>query len=140
MLQIPESSLQPRLVCFFIAGCPRGLLPRPCRVLVLLNPRSGRGKALQLFQRFVQPLLEEAEVSFKLTLTGEYCPQGVKGAFSARKPALRASNPPPERQNHARELVCAEELSHWDALVVMSGDGLMHEVRSELEDGPEGLG
>ncbi|KAM7334620.1 hypothetical protein ACRRTK_007940 [Alexandromys fortis] len=38
----------------------------------------------------------------------------------------------PERQNHARELVCAEELSHWDALVVMSGDGLMHEVVNGL--------
>lgn len=105
---------------------------------MLLNPRSGKGKALQLFQRFVQPLLEEAEVSFKLTLTGEYCPQGAKGAFSARKPALSASNPPPERQNHARELVCAEELGHWDALVVMSGDGLMHEVRTELGDDPGG--
>lgn len=109
-------------------------------MLVLLNPQSGRGKALQLFQTLVQPLLKEAEVSFELMLTGEYCPQGVKGALSARKPALRASNLPPARQNHARELVCAEELGHWDALVVMSGDGLMHEVRAELEDGPKGSG
>lgn len=102
---------EPRDLAMEPAGCPRGLLPRPCRVLVLLNPRSGRGKALQLFQRFVQPLLEEAEVSFKLTLT--------------------------ERQNHARELVCAEELSHWDALVVMSGDGLMHEVVNGLMSRPD---
>lgn len=36
--------------------------------------------------------------------------------------------------------MCAEELGHWDALAVMSGDGLMHEVRDGLEDGPEGLG
>lgn len=34
-----------------------------------------------------------------------------------------------ERRNHARELVYSEELSRWDALAVMSGDGLMHEVR-----------
>lgn len=105
---------------------------------MLLNPRGGKGKALQLFRSFVQPLLEEAEVSFKLLLTGEYCAQGVKGASSARKPALRTSNLPPERQNHARELVCAEELDPWDALVVMSGDGLLHEVRAKLDDGPEG--
>ncbi|XP_075846280.1 sphingosine kinase 1 isoform X2 [Microtus pennsylvanicus] len=102
---------EPRDLAMEPAGCPRGLLPRPCRVLVLLNPRSGRGKALQLFQRFVQPLLEEAEVSFKLTLT--------------------------ERPNHARELVYAEELSHWDALVVMSGDGLMHEVVNGLMSRPD---
>lgn len=36
--------------------------------------------------------------------------------------------------------MCAEELGCWDALVVMSGDGLMHEVRAELGVGPEGLG
>lgn len=34
----------------------------------------------------------------------------------------------------------AEELGCWDALAVMSGDGLMHEVRAELEVGPEGSG
>lgn len=103
-------------------------------MLVLLNPRGGRGKAQQLFQSSVQPLLEEAEISFKLMLTGEYGPQRVKGAFRAKKPALRTSILPPERQNHARELVCAEELGRWDALVVVSGDGLMHEVSFQLED------
>ncbi|OBS73351.1 hypothetical protein A6R68_12028 [Neotoma lepida] len=72
---------------------------------------GGRGKALQLFQTLVRPLLEEAQVSFKLMLT--------------------------ERQNHARELVCAEELGHWDALVVMSGDGLMHEVVNGLMERPD---
>ncbi|XP_058531718.1 sphingosine kinase 1 [Ochotona princeps] len=92
------------------ASSPRGL-PRPCRVLVLLNPRGGKGKALQLFRSHVQPLLEEAEVSFKLMLT--------------------------ERRNHARELVRAEELGRWDALVVMSGDGLMHEVVNGLMERPD---
>ncbi|XP_017518310.3 sphingosine kinase 1 isoform X1 [Manis javanica] len=93
------------------AGGPPNRLPRPCRVLVLLNPRGGKGKALQLFWSHVQPLLAQAEVSFKLTLT--------------------------ERQNHARELVRAEELSRWDALVVMSGDGLMYEVVNGLMERPD---
>lgn len=78
---------------------------------MLLNPRSGKGKALKLFQSRVRPLLEEAEVAFKLMLT--------------------------ERQNHARELVCAEELGRWDALAVMSGDGLMHEVVNGLMERPD---
>lgn len=102
---------EPRDLAMQPADCPRGLLPRPCRVLVLLNPRGGKGKALKLFQSRVRPLLEEAEVSFKLMLT--------------------------ERQNHARELVCAEELGHWDALAVMSGDGLMHEVVNGLMERPD---
>ncbi|XP_013361477.1 PREDICTED: sphingosine kinase 1 [Chinchilla lanigera] len=92
-------------------GSAQGSLPRPCRVLVLLNPRGGKGKALQQFQRLVQPLLAEAEVSFKLMVT--------------------------ERQNHARELVRAEELGRWDALVIMSGDGLIHEVVNGLMDRPD---
>ncbi|XP_027626573.1 sphingosine kinase 1 [Tupaia chinensis] len=90
---------------------PQVLLPRPCRVLVLLNPRGGKGKALQLFWSHVHPLLVEAEVSFRLLLT--------------------------ERPNHARELVRAEELGCWDALVVMSGDGLMHEVVNGLMERPD---
>lgn len=93
------------------AGGPRARLPRPCRVLVLLNPRGGRGKALQLFRSHVQPLLVQADVVFTLVLT--------------------------ERRNHARELVRAEELGPWDALVVMSGDGLMHEVVNGLMERPD---
>ncbi|KAG8519389.1 Sphingosine kinase 1 [Galemys pyrenaicus] len=88
-----------------------GLLPRPCKVLVLLNPRGGKGKALQLFRSHVQPLLVQAEVCFTLMLT--------------------------ERRNHAREFVRVEELSRWDALVVMSGDGLMHEVVNGLMERPD---
>uniref|UniRef100_A0A8C9PTA1 Sphingosine kinase 1 n=1 Tax=Spermophilus dauricus TaxID=99837 RepID=A0A8C9PTA1_SPEDA len=42
-----------------------------------------------------------------------------------------------ERRNHARELVRAEELGRWDALVVMSGDGLMHEVVNGLMERPD---
>lgn len=62
------------------AGGPPNRLPRPCRVLVLLNPRGGKGKALQLFWSHVQPLLAQAEVSFKLTLTGECLPLGASNS------------------------------------------------------------
>ena len=33
-----------------------------------------------------------------------------------------------ERQNHARELVQGLNLSEWDGIVTVSGDGLLHEV------------
>ncbi|XP_070245216.1 sphingosine kinase 1 isoform X3 [Bos mutus] len=42
-----------------------------------------------------------------------------------------------ERRNHARELVRAEDLRRWDALVVMSGDGLIHEVVNGLMERPD---
>lgn len=37
-----------------------------------------------------------------------------------------------ERQNHAREMMKEADLSQWDALVIMSGDGLLFEVRREI--------
>ncbi|KAG9350403.1 hypothetical protein JZ751_026763 [Albula glossodonta] len=37
-----------------------------------------------------------------------------------------------QRQNHARELVREADLSQWDALVIMSGDGLLFEVVNGL--------
>lgn len=58
-------------------------------MLVLLNPRGGKGKALQLFRSHVQPLLAQADVSFTLTLTGECFPAGMQGASPDRDP------PPP---------------------------------------------
>lgn len=42
---------------------------------------------------------------------------------------------PSEHQNHARELVKKADLSQWDALVIMSGDGLLFEVLSLSQDG-----
>lgn len=33
-----------------------------------------------------------------------------------------------ERQNHARELISEISLHEWDGVVIVSGDGLLHEV------------
>uniref|UniRef100_A0A3Q3KEC3 DAGKc domain-containing protein n=1 Tax=Monopterus albus TaxID=43700 RepID=A0A3Q3KEC3_MONAL len=49
---------------------------------------------------------------------------------------------PSEHQNHARELVRKADLSQWDALVIMSGDGLLFEVINglmEREDWQEAI-
>uniref|UniRef100_A0A3B5ABV2 sphingosine kinase n=1 Tax=Stegastes partitus TaxID=144197 RepID=A0A3B5ABV2_9TELE len=86
---------------------PRGVR-RPCRTMILVNPHSGRGQALQLFTGHIQGMLTEASVPYKLVLT--------------------------EHQNHARELVKKADLSQWDALVIMSGDGLLFEVINGLMD------
>lgn len=70
----------------FTAGGGGSLLPERCRVLVLLNPRGGKGKALQLFWSHVQPLLAQAGISFTLMLTGECLPEGWQGATPATVP------------------------------------------------------
>uniref|UniRef100_A0A3Q2QU54 sphingosine kinase n=1 Tax=Fundulus heteroclitus TaxID=8078 RepID=A0A3Q2QU54_FUNHE len=81
-------------------------LRRPCRTMILVNPHSGRGQALQLFTGHIQAMLTEADVPYTLVIT--------------------------EHQNHARELVRNADLSQWDALVIMSGDGLLFEVINGL--------
>ncbi|KAM9843275.1 sphingosine kinase 1 [Aulostomus maculatus] len=89
---------------------------RPCRVMILVNPHSGRGQALQLFTGHVQSMLTEAAVPYTLIIT--------------------------EHQNHARELVRKADLSQWDALVIMAGDGLLFEVINglmEREDWQEAI-
>ncbi|XP_053194778.1 sphingosine kinase 1 [Scomber japonicus] len=89
---------------------------RPCRVMILVNPHSGRGQALQHFTGHVQGMLTEAAVPYTLVIT--------------------------EHQNHARELVRKTDLSQWDALVIMSGDGLLFEVINglmEREDWQEAI-
>lgn len=84
--------------CVFAAGGPRALLPRPCRVLVLLNPRGGKGKALQLFRSHVQPLLVQADVAFTLVLTGG-CGRGARGSGPCRRaPALSVARGPCPRR------------------------------------------
>uniref|UniRef100_A0A4W5RCJ1 sphingosine kinase n=1 Tax=Hucho hucho TaxID=62062 RepID=A0A4W5RCJ1_9TELE len=100
--------------------CPRSLylheVHRPCSVMLLVNPHSGKGQALSLFTGHVQRMLNEAGVPHTLVIT--------------------------ERQNHARELVREADLSQWGALVIMSGDGLLFEVVNglmEREDWEEAI-
>lgn len=82
------------------------------RMMILVNPQSGRGQALSLYNSHIQRMLHEAGVAHTLVIT--------------------------ERQNHARELVRDNvNLAQWDALVIMSGDGLLFEVINGLLERPD---
>ncbi|XP_068180867.1 sphingosine kinase 2 isoform X2 [Antennarius striatus] len=84
----------------------RSLLPRPRRLLLLVNPFSGRGQAMQWCQTHILPMIREANISYNLIQT--------------------------ERQNHARELIREISLREWDGIIIVSGDGLLHEVINGL--------
>uniref|UniRef100_A0AAY5F3J7 sphingosine kinase n=1 Tax=Electrophorus electricus TaxID=8005 RepID=A0AAY5F3J7_ELEEL len=79
---------------------------RAGRMMVLVNPLSGRGQAMSLYAGPVQRLLTDAAVPHALIVT--------------------------EHQNHARELVRSADLSECSALVILSGDGLLFEVINGL--------
>uniref|UniRef100_A0A3B4GMT5 sphingosine kinase n=1 Tax=Pundamilia nyererei TaxID=303518 RepID=A0A3B4GMT5_9CICH len=86
-------------------------MSRPCQMMLLVNPQSGKGQALTLYNNHIQRMLNEAGIKHTLVIT--------------------------ERQNHAREMVKEADLSQWDALVIMSGDGLLYEVINGLLERPD---
>ncbi|KAG8217916.1 ATP-NAD kinase-like domain-containing protein [Butyriboletus roseoflavus] len=72
---------------------------------VLINPHGGPGKAPYIFAQKVEPILRAAGCTLDVTLT--------------------------TRAGHATEIAQNVELT-FDALVVVSGDGLVHEVVNGL--------
>uniref|UniRef100_A0AAY4ALP1 sphingosine kinase n=1 Tax=Denticeps clupeoides TaxID=299321 RepID=A0AAY4ALP1_9TELE len=87
------------------------MMPRPRRLLLLVNPFSGRGQAMQWCQTHILPMIREASISYNLIQT--------------------------ERQNHARELIREISLPEWDGIIIISGDGLLHEVINGLMERPD---
>ena len=79
------------------------------RFKVIINPNSGRGFSRRVWAQ-VSPLFESCELSISYT----------------------------ERRNHATEIISELELSEFDGLLIVSGDGLVHEAINALcrrEDG-----
>ncbi|KAL5532732.1 LCB4 [Sanghuangporus sanghuang] len=71
------------------------------RLRILVNPHGGPGKARQIYSNTVEPIFQAARCHMETSFT--------------------------ERARHASEL--AKQLSlEFDALVLLSGDGLLHEV------------
>ncbi|KAE9461798.1 hypothetical protein C3L33_06291, partial [Rhododendron williamsianum] len=77
-------------------------LGRPKRLFVFLNPFGGKKSASKIFLDDVKPLLEDANVEFTLQET--------------------------KHQLHAKEVVQTLDLSKYDGIVCVSGDGVLVEV------------
>lgn len=76
------------------------------RLLILLNPKSGSGKAREIFHQQVVPVLNEAEVVYDLNVT-KHC-------------------------QYAFDFVRLKNLSIWNGIVAIGGDGLFHEILNGL--------
>ncbi|XP_076826663.1 sphingosine kinase 2 [Brachyhypopomus gauderio] len=89
----------------------KSMLPRPRRLLLLVNPFSGRGQAMDWCQTHILPMIREANISYNLI--------------------------PTKYPSHARELMREITLREWDGIIIASGDGLLHEVVNGLMDRPD---
>lgn len=76
------------------------------KVLILLNPKSGSGKARETFQKYVAPVFTEAEVPYELQVT--------------------------KYANFAREFARRCTVDEWRSIVVVGGDGIYYEVINGL--------
>lgn len=81
------------------------------KVLILLNPKSGSGKARETFQQRVAPIFVEAEIPFDLQVT--------------------------KHANYAREFVRNKDVFMWRYIVVVGGDGIYYEVVNGLFERPD---
>ncbi|KAK0400721.1 hypothetical protein QR680_015418 [Steinernema hermaphroditum] len=78
---------------------------RPQTLLVFVNPFGGNRRAKRIYKRQVEPLLELAEIEYKLILT--------------------------ERANHAFDVITNLSEESWtsiDGIVAVGGDGLFNEI------------
>ncbi|RKP27435.1 ATP-NAD kinase-like domain-containing protein [Syncephalis pseudoplumigaleata] len=78
-----------------------GMPPRQ-RLLAILNPFGGTRSATRIYRQIVEPMAQLAGVTMTLVET--------------------------ERSKHATEFVHALDLSLYDGLISISGDGLYHEI------------
>eukprot|EP00051_Salpingoeca_urceolata_P011909 m.148133 g.148133 ORF g.148133 m.148133 type:complete len:533 (+) comp17306_c0_seq5:77-1675(+) len=95
------------IVCT-LAGVAIGETVVPRRLLVLVNPFSGKKKGQVVFRKQVKPLLDACSRRVVYTVVET------------------------ERSGHAGSLVSETDLSTTDAIVTVSGDGLFHEVVNGL--------
>lgn len=81
------------------------------KVLIILNPKSGAGKAREIFQKRVAQVFNEGEVQYELVVT--------------------------KYANYAREFVRERDVSVWKCIIVMGGDGILFEVINGLLERPD---
>lgn len=81
------------------------------KFLVILNPKSGSGKARETFQQRVAPLLLEAEIPYELHVT--------------------------KRANFAREFMRVRDIYAFKRIIVVGGDGIYFEVINGLFERPD---
>ncbi|KAM0752522.1 hypothetical protein T439DRAFT_210136 [Meredithblackwellia eburnea MCA 4105] len=83
--------------------------PTRRRLLVLVNPHGGQGKAKAVWEQFAEPVFRAANCKVKLQMTG-----------------------PPGSPTNASALAHAVDISAFDAIVCVSGDGIVHEILNGL--------
>lgn len=108
---------------------------RARKLLVIVNPVSGRRKARHTYQTVVEPMLKQAGIEHQLM--GAYGLSAVVFVVIqskvAHQPSPRHIHAVTDRMLHAQEFVEKElVLSEWDGIVAVGGDGILYEIINGL--------
>lgn len=90
------------------------------RLLVLVNPFGGQSKAKAIYEDKVKAVFEAAKCSIEVK-----CKQA---SIITKKELLTELILDTQHQNHALEIARDLDIQSYDAIVTVSGDGLIHEV------------
>jgi sphingosine kinase len=85
------------------------------RLLVIINPVSGRGNAQEVYQKIVMPIFEEASVPFDSLVTSY-------------------SRHAEERMRQLPKNGDIRDLSEYSGIVAIGGDGLVHEIMQGIHN------
>ncbi|KAG0352138.1 Sphingosine kinase 1 [Gamsiella multidivaricata] len=96
---------------FMAVAKQRGVFPRPRRILLLVNPNGGVGRAKTIKESVVRPMLEHSGLMVKEQYT--------------------------EYGRHAIDIAYKVNLEELDTLAVVSGDGVLHEIINGLLSRPD---
>lgn len=80
-------------------------------ILVIINPHGGRGKALEIYESQILPILQAAKVTVHLKETTHY--------------------------QHAVEIAKTLDISQYDIIACCSGDGIPHEIINGFYQRPD---
>ena len=92
--------------------------PVPKRFKIIINPKSGKGRAKEVFRRDVLPILQHAGCNVV-----ENIPEDRAGISHVQTT---------ERPRHAVNIAKALPLEAYDAIICIGGDGIVHEVINGL--------
>ncbi|ORY91898.1 ATP-NAD kinase-like domain-containing protein [Syncephalastrum racemosum] len=101
ILSSEQSAEADRFCEVVMAGVYKGLVQRK-RLKVLINPAGGQGRARTIFDEQVRPIFNAAQCTVDVQCT--------------------------EYQNHALEIAKQLDITAYDCLVTVSGDGIIHEA------------